>query len=93
MKGVYCFSGPGIESGDSIEASLLDIAPTILYALDEPIPTVMDGDVLTAAFIEDVRERRTPKGQPLEQLVDTGTTQADRDTDAVEDRLEDLGYI
>jgi predicted AlkP superfamily phosphohydrolase/phosphomutase len=93
MNGIYCFSGPGIESGDGREASLLDIAPTILYALDEPIPTVMNGDVLTAAFTEAVRERRTTRRQPLEQLVDTGTTQADRDTDAVEDRLEDLGYI
>jgi predicted AlkP superfamily phosphohydrolase/phosphomutase len=93
MNGVYCLFGPAIESGDGREASLLDIAPTILYALDEPIPTVMDGEVLTAAFTETIRERRMPRRQPLKQLVDTGTTQADRDTDAVEELLEDLGYI
>ena len=93
MNGIYCFAGAGIESGEGVDASLLDIAPTILYALDEPIPAVMDGDVLTGAFIDDVCETRTISRRPLEQLVDVGTAQADRDTDAVEERLEDLGYI
>jgi hypothetical protein len=93
MNGIYCFAGAGIESGEGADASLLDIAPTILYGLDEPVPAVMDGDVLTGAFIDDVPETRTIRRRPLEQLVDVGTAQADRDTDAVEERLEDLGYI
>ena len=53
----------------------------------------MDGDVLTVAFIDDVRETRIIIRRPLEQLVDMATAQANRDTDVVEDRLENLGYI
>ena len=93
MNGIYCFAGAGIEPGERADASLLDIAPTILYALDEPVPTVMDGDVLTGAFIDDVRETHTISRRPLEQLVDVGTAQADRNINAAEERLEDLGYI
>jgi len=93
MEGIYCARGPGIAGGGGVDASLLDVAPTILYALDEPIPTVMDGAVLKAAFTERARENRTERRKPLAELVDTTPRRAERDTDAVEDRLEDLGYI
>lgn len=93
MEGIYCASGPCIEADDGPDANLLDIAPTILYALDEPIPTVMDGEVLKTMFTDEIRDARRERRQPLEELVDETFDAPDRDTDAVEERLEDLGYI
>ena len=93
MNGIYSLSGSGIEPGEGGDANLLDIAPTILYALDEPIPAEMDGDVLIEAFTDDARETRTMRRQPLSQLVDRETEAVDRENEGVEERLEDLGYI
>lgn len=93
MEGIYCISGSGVKSGDGTDASLLDIAPTILYTLDEPIPTVMDGEVLKTAFTDETRDARTEHRKPLEDLVDKRLIEGGRDTGAVEERLEDLGYI
>lgn len=93
MEGMYCVSGPDIKSGGRADASLLDIAPTILYALDEPIPTIMDGDVLKTIFTTEASGERTERRKPLSELVDVKSEKTARDTDAVEERLGDLGYI
>ncbi len=93
MEGIYVAAGPDIESGDGIPASIFDIAPTLLYAADEPIPNVMDGEPLTDLFTSNFRDERSIRRQSLSRLVGSGETSAERDTDAVQDRLEDLGYI
>lgn len=93
MEGLYCVNGSDIKSDSDTNASLLDIAPTILYALDEPIPATMDGDVLKTAFTDEAQGIRTERRKPLAELVDARIETTERDTDAVEERLEDLGYI
>jgi 8-oxo-dGTP pyrophosphatase MutT (NUDIX family) len=60
--------------------------------IDEPIPEVMDGRVMTSAFVAGFRKTRTVRREPLAELVDTEHETVTRD-DAVEERLEDLGYI
>ena len=38
-KGVFLAPGPGIRAGAELdELSILDVAPTLLYSLDVPIP-------------------------------------------------------
>ncbi|HPQ38744.1 MAG TPA: alkaline phosphatase family protein [bacterium] len=50
-NGVGIVSGPGIRpSGNRINASVLDIAPTCTYAAGLPVPDTMDGTVLTQLF-------------------------------------------
>jgi len=94
MDGIYCLSGPAVESsGDGDRASLLDIAPTVLYALDEPVPEQMDGDVLTDPFVDEFRSERTIRTMPLSDLVGPSRSSSRQDTAEVEDRLKDLGYI
>ncbi|WP_338729863.1 alkaline phosphatase family protein [Haladaptatus sp. DJG-WS-42] len=93
MEGIYCASGPNIESGGSADKNLLDIAPTILYALDEPIPEVMDGNVLKDVFTDEALSERSERREPLENLVEANIGSTKRDTNAVEKQLEDLGYI
>ncbi|MER3515397.1 MAG: phosphodiesterase, partial [Chloroflexota bacterium] len=51
MEGIVLLHGPGIAPGTVLQgANIMDIAPTVLYALDLPIPAIMDGKPLTAAF-------------------------------------------
>ncbi len=99
-EGVYVAAGAGIaedgrETANSADTSLLDIAPTLLYAMGEPIPDVMDGTVLTDLFTTSFTEERAVTRQPLSVLTasDRGEGRGERDTDEVQKRLEDLGYI
>jgi predicted AlkP superfamily phosphohydrolase/phosphomutase len=51
LDGIMIMAGPGVKPGVRIdEASILDLAPTILQVLGTPVPREMDGRVLTEAF-------------------------------------------
>ena len=65
MNGILICRGPGlVEGGQRIEdvledgAAIQDLAPTILYALGQPIPWEMDGQVLLDLFVPEVRAQR-----------------------------------
>lgn len=52
--GVLLFYGPGIRAGELLTgARLVDLTPTLLYALGFPVSRDLDGKVLTAAFSKD----------------------------------------
>lgn len=54
MEGILVAAGPDVKPGFVTEdASILDIAPTILYAMGLPVPSDMDGNVLLEAFRAD----------------------------------------
>lgn len=54
MVGVIGLKGPGVKSGLELpEASLMDLAPTILHYMGLPVPDHMDGKVLTTAFTDE----------------------------------------
>jgi len=91
--GIYVVAGEGVEPGSGGRRSLLDVAPTLLYALDTPIPEVMDGEALTDAFTPEFRANRTLRRAPLADLVTVEAAGGRGDTEAMQDRLEDLGYI
>jgi predicted AlkP superfamily phosphohydrolase/phosphomutase len=99
MEGLYVAAGAGVDgdaeglpTGTAADASLLDIAPTLLYAMDAPIPTEMDGAPMDL-FAPEMTEHRTERRRPLAELVTSAESTGERDTEAVQDRLEDLGYI
>jgi predicted AlkP superfamily phosphohydrolase/phosphomutase len=51
MEGILLMVGENIEEGKRLEkASVIDVAPTILHLMERPIPTYMEGHVLTEAF-------------------------------------------
>ena len=94
-EGIVLAWGPGIEAGATPEdATVVDVAPTILHAVGEPIPENTDGRVLTELF--------APDSEPTNRSIITrayaagnATAQADDDADysGVEDRLRGLGYL
>jgi predicted AlkP superfamily phosphohydrolase/phosphomutase len=50
--GIFAISGPGIKNGRLEDRKLIDVAPTILHLLGIPVPSHMDGSVITDVFIE-----------------------------------------
>jgi predicted AlkP superfamily phosphohydrolase/phosphomutase len=96
-EGVYFAWGPSVEAGaDVADATVVDVAPTLLHALDEPIPDYVDGRVLEEAFAPG----SAPANRPVETTdaaVEYESADSDdgseEEMDDVEDRLRGLGYI
>lgn len=94
--GIFMSWGSRIAAGASpTEATVVDVAPTILHDLDAEIPAWMDGRVLEEIFAtdSDPATRAPTIGAGL-QTSDPSTDTADReDFEGVEDRLRGLGYL
>lgn len=85
--GILLMNGPGIATVELPEQSILDVAPTILEAMDCAVPTDIDGEPIHDAFEGSVAEYEIrdplPSGGDFDQQV----------SDKLEQRLEDLGYL
>jgi len=91
MNGILVASGAGIKNaGEFSGASLIDLAPTILHLLGLPVPTDMDGRVLTEA-LEDARA--VEYGGTSEGSTVTRDGYSEEEEQEVIERLADLGYI
>lgn len=91
MDGFFTLEGEAFESG-STDADIVDLMPTILHALDRPVPQDVDGDVLIIAFDDD---RQVKVGDPavMSDSPPTRTTLSKEDDEILQERLEDLGYM
>lgn len=50
-KGVLLMHGPGVKAGSSVDSCTnLDLAPTLMHLMGQPVPTVMSGRVLGEAL-------------------------------------------
>jgi predicted AlkP superfamily phosphohydrolase/phosphomutase len=75
-------------------AEIMDIAPTVLYGLGLPIPTEMDGQLLTDIFTADFLSRTPPTFSSGEAESSVSDWQYDEaEEEAVRERLRDLGYL
>jgi predicted AlkP superfamily phosphohydrolase/phosphomutase len=95
MDGIVMLTGPGIRRGHELRgATLIDLAPTILAALDVPVPDDMDGQVLSQAF-EDGYFRERPiryavaRSAGRQEQLELSPEQEEM----VKERLRGLGYI
>jgi len=52
MEGILIAAGPAIQKQMKIRCNLIDLFPTILYAMGLPIPTDLDGKVIQSIFTE-----------------------------------------
>ncbi|NCD32541.1 MAG: tetratricopeptide repeat protein [Spartobacteria bacterium] len=95
--GIFVMKGPGIKKDERIYgASVLDIAPTILYAMGKPVGEDMDGVPLISAFVEpeDVRSISTWDEVPGEDGTHPPEMVMDPvDSDESMRQLVALGYI
>ncbi len=96
LDGVLLMAGPGVRAGGEVSgATLLDIAPTVLYALGLPAPATMDGRVLRQAYSDSALAARPPRrlawAAPLSE--DSGQRQIAalaRTADQLEARVKQL---
>jgi predicted AlkP superfamily phosphohydrolase/phosphomutase len=94
--GIAIFCGPGVRSNVSqVQASVLDIVPTVLALLGEPIGRDMDGRALTELLAPEFLSE-----QPLTYIdsYDVGlesveTEQDDAVSEELLSRLRALGYV
>lgn len=93
-NGICLIHGPGVVAEGHLEgASILDVAPTVLWLMGQPVPSVFDGEALTSAFTEEwqsahelvMAERDTQRG------ADDLAYSAD-DEEAIRERLKGFGY-
>lgn len=95
LEGIGALAGAPVQVGAQLQnASLLDLAPTILYALGLPIPPDMDGRVLTEAFTPTfVKQTALAYDTANAVRTDFGGDYSDAEQAQVSQRLADLGYI
>ena len=99
LHGVFVARGPGIKSDALVHsASLLDIAPTILTLLGEPVPDDFQGKPLTAIFEKEVEVRTTGslEAPHPDDGVHRGAPEEEKDPWAAQQaiaQLADLGYV
>lgn len=92
--GTLIVHGPGVHAGHRLQAEIVDIAPTILHALEAPIPAASDGQPIWDAF-----EEQSAFGQrPVRTITSTGEshtehTWSEEEESQIMDRLRDLGYV
>jgi predicted AlkP superfamily phosphohydrolase/phosphomutase len=93
--GVLIARGPALKQGYNLEgASIMDLAPTILYLMDSRVPDDVDGRVLTALFDEGFLQTHPILYQQASPGVQRQLMELDQaDQAAILDRLKGLGYV
>jgi predicted AlkP superfamily phosphohydrolase/phosphomutase len=94
--GLVILAGPGVKPGFELESSsILDLAPTILHALDVAVPSDLDGRVLSKAFESSSPMVQQVKYSDKEIYKDSTASSglSDDETEKVMERLRKLGYV
>jgi predicted AlkP superfamily phosphohydrolase/phosphomutase len=94
-EGILMAIGEGVCQGTDVSGSrIVDLAPTILYLLDVPIPADMDGEILTGLLTEELLRNRPPRyGEGEPALGPEEQAYGPHEEEAVRRRLEGLGYL
>jgi hypothetical protein len=91
--GIVALLGPGVRRTHLEGAEIADVAPTILYLRDAPIPADVDGIVLHHAIGRDVIAARPPRRGPASVTADDGEGYSEEEAAEIRDRLRSLGYV
>ena len=92
--GVFAARGPGIRAGGEVRGTMvLDIAPTILYALGEGVPLDMDGKVAVSSFEAGWLEAHPVRYLETDtSMIPEAATETEVSQETLE-RLRSLGYV
>jgi len=100
LDGVLMISGGPVQKEFAFEgARIIDVAPTVLYLMGEPIPDDMDGRVLVEALEEEFVEAHPVQYEPVddggsEDEADSARTSFTQgESELIAKRLQALGYI
>ena len=95
MNGVMIANGNGINYGTVLNgARIYDMAPTLLYLIDQCVPDDMDGKVLTNMFSADYLNTHPIRFSATgDDRQTTGVEYSDEENADVLERLKSLGYV
>lgn len=91
-EGIFIANGPNIQANQQLpEANILDLAPTIMHLLGQPVPRIMDGRPLTEIFT-------TPQtihynDNDFQNGNGSGRNLSAAESSEIEERLRSLGYL
>ncbi len=97
MDGIILALGPHIRRNAHIEgAGIIDVAPTVMYALGLPIPNDMDGKPLSGLFEEGHMEQTEASYTDERKYEDVASDDygySEEEEESVRLKLEALGYL
>lgn len=96
LHGILVAAGPVVREGAEIRnARLIDLAPTLLYALGVAVPEDMDGRVLEEAFRPEFLAAHSVKAGAASGTSsgERSSGYTDEESAKVEERLQALGYL
>jgi predicted AlkP superfamily phosphohydrolase/phosphomutase len=93
-RGIVAAQGPMFESGEVNGMSIVDMLPTIMTALGEPLSPEFDGEVRTDLLSDPPEEtwREVDEVPDARMRGETDNEREERES-VVEERLADLGYM
>ena len=89
--GILVWVGSDTPTAQNIQANLMDITPTLLARMGVPVPTHIDGQVLTGLFsssVETMFQEWTG-----DSIMAAGDGFSDEEEEILSQRLADLGYL
>jgi predicted AlkP superfamily phosphohydrolase/phosphomutase len=91
--GIFAAAGPHIAAGRSEELSLMDVCPTALALMGQPVPEGLDGRVVTEALDEAfLSAHPVVAGAAVADRAVEGAY-SEEEAAAVAEHLKELGYI
>lgn len=93
LFGIFAMYGEDIQNVSVDNMSVVDIVPTVLYALGLPVPGGLDGKVVREAFTKDYLEENKiiSDSETVNKDVDSEEFN-EEDKEIIKDRLKGLGY-
>lgn len=91
--GIFVAAGPSFGTGEIAGLNLMDVAPTSLALLAQPVPDGLDGEVATPAFEEGFLAAHPVKMTDAAGSREGSGGYSEEEAAAVAEHLKDLGYI
>jgi predicted AlkP superfamily phosphohydrolase/phosphomutase len=92
--GIFIACGPGIKSGFVVEnATIFDVAPTLLHIFGVPKQKDVDGRILDEIFLENVNFVKKNTQEAIDSESDEIPGLDEEEKALIEARLKKLGYI
>lgn len=97
LNGIFIALGENIKEGSRINgAEIIDIAPTVLYLMGIPIPSDMDGKVLTSIFKDSFLQKNKMNFQEAKHReipIESKRGYSREEEEEFKTALKDLGYF